>query len=76
MDESGVAESQKGYGTLDLYATKRLSPTYKLGLNVKNITQESIKTTTKRYSSGVLSETQIDHENSEPQVLLSLEGRW
>lgn len=75
-DESGVAESQKGYGTLDLYATKRLSPTYKFGLNVKNITQESIKTTTKRYSSGILSETQIDHENSEPQVLLSLEGRW
>ena len=76
MDVSGVAESQKGYGTLDLYATKRLSPTYKLGLNVKNITQESLKTTTKRYSSGVLSEIQIDHENSEPQVLLSLEGRW
>lgn len=75
-DESGVAESQKGYGTLDLYATKRLSPTYKLGLNVKNITQESINTTTKRYSSGVLSEIQIDHENSEPQILLSLEGRW
>jgi iron complex outermembrane receptor protein len=76
MDERGVAESQEGYGTLDLYATKRLSPTYKLGLNLKNITQESINTVTKRYSGGVLSATQSDHENSQMQVLLSLEGRW
>lgn len=75
-DESGVAELQEGYGTLDLYATKRLSPTYKFGLNLKNITQESINTTTKRYSGGVLSATQHDHENSQIQVLLSLEGRW
>lgn len=76
MDENGVAESQEGYGTLDLYATKRLSPTYKLGLNLKNITSETIKTTSKRYTSGVLDEIQIYKENSEPQILLSLEGRW
>lgn len=75
-DESGIAESQEGYGTLDLYATKRLSPTYKFGLNLKNITQESINTTTKRYSGGVLSSTQTDSENSQMQILLSLEGRW
>jgi iron complex outermembrane receptor protein len=76
MDESGIAESQAGYGTLDLYATKRLDSTYKLGVNLKNITQETITTTSKRYSSGVLSETQIDHENSRFHFLVTLEGRW
>ncbi|MDD5158512.1 MAG: TonB-dependent receptor [Sulfuricurvum sp.] len=76
IDENGVSESQAGYGTLDLYATKRLSPTYKLGLNLKNITQESITTTSKRYSGGVLSETQIDNENSRFHFLVTLEGRW
>lgn len=76
IDASGVAESQEGYGTLDLYAKKRLDSTYKLGLNLKNITQESITTTSKRYSSGVLSETQIDNENSRFHFLVTLEGRW
>lgn len=71
LDENGVSESQDGYGTLDLYATKRLSPTYKLGLNLKNITQESIVTTTKGYS-----DTQIDHENSRFHFLVTLDGRW
>lgn len=71
LDENGVAEAQAGYGTLDLYATKRLSPTYKLGLNLKNITQESIVTTTKGYS-----DTQIDHENSRFHFLVTLDGRW
>lgn len=76
IDESGVAESQEGYGTLDLYATKRLDSTYKLGLNLKNITQESIKTTSKRYIGGVLNETQIDNEKSRFHFLVTLEGRW
>lgn len=76
VDERGVSESQAGYGTLDLYATKRLNPTYKLGVNLKNITQESIATTSKRYSGGVLNETQIDRENSRFHFLVTLDGRW
>jgi iron complex outermembrane receptor protein len=76
MDENGVSESQKGYGTLDLYATKRLDSTFKLGLNLKNLTASTITTTSQRTVSGVLNETQIDRENSQPQILLSLEGRW
>lgn len=76
IDASGIAESQEGHGTLDLYATKRLDSTYKVGLNLKNITQESITTTSKRYSGGVLSETQTDHENSRFHFLVTLDGRW
>jgi len=76
LDESGVSESQKGYGTLDLYASKRLNPTYKMGINLKNITQETITTTSKRYVSGILNETQIDKENSKFHFLLTLEGKW
>jgi outer membrane receptor for ferrienterochelin and colicins len=76
IDLSGIAEAQEGYGTLDLYAKKRLGSTYKLGLNLKNITQETITTTSKRYSSGVLSETQIDREKSRFHFLVTLEGRW
>uniref|UniRef100_UPI0025E5A5C1 TonB-dependent receptor plug domain-containing protein n=1 Tax=Sulfuricurvum sp. TaxID=2025608 RepID=UPI0025E5A5C1 len=76
MDERGIAESQAGYGTLDLYATKRLNPTYKLGLNLKNITSSTITTTSKRYVAGVLSETQVDQENSKFHFLVTLEGRW
>lgn len=71
IDENGVSESQAGYGTLDLYATKRLNPTYKLGLNLKNITQESVVTTTTGYS-----DTQIDRENSRFHFLVTLDGRW
>jgi iron complex outermembrane receptor protein len=71
MDENGVAESQKGYGTLDLYANKRIDNTYKVGLNLKNITQESITTTTKRYS-----EIQVDRENPRFYFLVTLDGRW
>lgn len=76
MDENGVAESQKGHGTLDLYMTKRLNQTFKAGLNLKNITAETIKTTTRRYESGVLEETQTDRENSRFNFLITLEGRW
>ncbi|MDP3464459.1 MAG: TonB-dependent receptor [Sulfuricurvum sp.] len=76
IDENGVSESQKGYGVLDLYATKRLNSTFKLGLNLKNLTASTITTTSQRTVSGVLNETQIDREHSQPQILLSLEGRW
>lgn len=76
MDENGIAESQKGYGTLDLYASKRLDSTFKAGVNLKNLTGTTIETTTKRYTSGSLVETQIDRENSEPHILFTLEGRW
>lgn len=76
MDENGIAESQKGYGTLDLYATKRLDSTFKAGINLKNLTGTTITTTTKRYASGSLVETQTDRDNSEPHILFTLEGRW
>lgn len=76
IDASGIAESQEGYGTLDVYAKKRLDSTYKLGLNLKNITSESITTTSKRYIGGVLNETQIDNEKSRFHFLVTLEGRW
>lgn len=76
IDEQGVAESQDAYGTLDLYATKRIDSTFKAGINLKNLTASTITTTTKRYVSGVLAETQTDRENSEPYVLFTLEGRW
>ncbi|MDD2266928.1 TonB-dependent receptor [Sulfuricurvum sp.] len=77
IDENGFSESQKGYGVFDLYATKRLNSTFKLGLNLKNITSNTIASTSKYYdTSGTLIETQIDKEHSSPQILLSLEGRW
>jgi iron complex outermembrane receptor protein len=77
IDENGFSESQKGYGVFDLYATKRLDSTFKLGLNLKNITSNTINTTSKYYdTSGTLIETQIDKEHSSPQILLTLEGRW
>jgi iron complex outermembrane receptor protein len=77
IDENGFSESQKGYGVFDLYATKRLNSTFKLGLNLKNITSNSIVSTSKYYdTSGTLIETQTDKEHSSPQILLSLEGRW
>lgn len=78
VDENGIAESQKGYGSLDLYATKRIDSTFKVGVNLKNMTSTTIKTTTNRYdaTTGAFIETQVDKENSEPQILLTLEGRW
>lgn len=76
IDARGVAESQKGYGTVDLYVKKRIDSVYKMGVNLKNITQETITTTSKRYNAGVLSETQVDHDNSRFQFLVTLEGRW
>ncbi len=76
IDQSGIEKSQKAFGVLDLYATKKLDSTFKLTFNAKNITSETIKTTSNRYVSGALVQTQIENENSQPQFLLTLEGRW
>ncbi|MFZ5375144.1 MAG: TonB-dependent receptor plug domain-containing protein, partial [Campylobacterota bacterium] len=75
-DENGIAESQKGYGTFDLYAKKRIDSTFKAGINLKNLTGETITTTTRRYTSGTLVETQTYRENTRPYLLVTLEGRW
>ncbi|MFH0709135.1 MAG: TonB-dependent receptor [Pseudomonadota bacterium] len=72
-DINGFAESQKGYGTLDFYAIKRLNDTFKLSLNLKNITHTTIETVSNDYNAGT---TQIDKERSTPIILLSLEGKW
>lgn len=74
--EYSLSQSQKGYGALDLYASKRLDKTFKCQLNLKNITRTSIETTSNIYTGGVVSETQIDKEHSKPQILLTLEGKW
>lgn len=74
--EYSLSQSQKGYGALDLYASKRIDKTFKCQLNLKNITRTSIETTSNVYSGGVVSETQIDKEHSKPYVLLTVEGRW
>lgn len=71
VDENQIAQSQKGYGTLDMYANKRLNDTFKLQLNWKNITHSTIQTT-----SMTSSETQINRDNTRSIVLLTLEGRW
>lgn len=76
IDQSGIEKSQQGYGVLDMYASKRLDSTFKLSLNLKNITGMTIETTSKQYNNGTLVITQADDENSEPQILLTLEGRW
>lgn len=72
-----ISQSQKGYGTLDFYANKRLDKTFKLQLNVKNITSATVETTSRLYdTSGTITQTQVDKEHSKPQVLLSIEGKW
>lgn len=76
VDENGFSQTLKGYGSLDLYASKRLNPTFKMGLNLKNITRESIETTSQLYSGGTLVQTQRDKEKSRASVLLTLEGKW
>jgi len=77
VDENGFSESQRGYGTLDLYATKRLNEVFKLGINLKNITSSTITTVSREYDAfGVLSQTQTDKEKSNPQILFTLEGKW
>lgn len=76
IDENQISQTQKGYGTLDMYANKRLNETFKLQLNWKNITCSTIETTSKTYSSGVVTETQINQDRSKSFFLLSLEGKW
>lgn len=76
IDENQISQTQKGYGTLDMYVNKRLNDTYKLQLNWKNITHSTIETTSKAYSGGVLTQTQINQDRSNSSVLLTLEGRW
>jgi iron complex outermembrane receptor protein len=76
VDNNGYSLTQKGYGTLDLYATKRIDKTFKFQLNLKNITSATTQTTSNFYNAGVLSKTQIDKEDSKPQILLSLEAKW
>jgi outer membrane receptor for ferrienterochelin and colicins len=72
-----ISQSQKGYGTLDFYANKRLDKTFKLQFNVKNITSTTVETTSRLYdTSGAITQTQVDKEHSKPQVLLSIEGKW
>ncbi len=72
-----ISQSQKGYGTLDFYANKRLDKTFKLQLNVKNITSTTVETTSRIYDTlGAITQTQVDKEHSRPQVLLSIEGKW
>lgn len=72
-----ISQSQKGYGTLDLYANKRLNKMFKLQFNVKNITASTVETTSRLYDAGgAITQTQVDKERTKPQVLLSIEGKW
>ncbi|HEX5670821.1 MAG TPA: TonB-dependent receptor [Sulfuricurvum sp.] len=71
LDENQISQVQKGYGTLDMYVNKRLDETFKLQLNWKNITHATIVTT-----SNTPNETQINRDNSNSSLLLTLEGRW
>ncbi|MDD5052184.1 MAG: TonB-dependent receptor [Sulfuricurvum sp.] len=75
--EYSIAQSQKGYGTLDLYANKRINKMFKLQFNVKNITASTVETTSRLYDlGGAITQTQVDKEHTKPQVLLSIEGKW
>lgn len=72
-----ISQSQKGYGTLDFYANKRINKTFKLQFNVKNITASTVETTSRLYDAGgAITQTQVDKEHTKPQVLLSIEGKW
>jgi iron complex outermembrane receptor protein len=77
IDQSGIVKSQNRYGVLDVYMTKRLDSTFKLSLNLKNITREPMETTSSRYdTAGNLIQIQTDNESSRASVLLTLEGKW
>lgn len=77
VDEKGISETQKAYGVLDLYAMKRLNPTFKLGMHLKNINHETIQTTTNSYDgSGTLLLTQRDYQDTKATILFTLEGKW
>jgi len=72
-----ISQSQKGYGTLDFYANKRLDKTFKLQFNVKNITASTVETTSRLYDAGgAITQTQVDKEHTKPQILFTLEGKW
>lgn len=76
-EEYFISQSQQGYGTLDVYASKRIYKTVKCQLNVKNLTGATIETTSRLYdSAGAIAQTQIDKEHSEPQILFTIEGKW
>ncbi|MCX6074722.1 MAG: TonB-dependent receptor [Campylobacterales bacterium] len=75
--EYQLSQSQKGYGALDLYASKRLDKTFKFQLNVKNITSTTVKMRSNSYDGvGALSTTQLDKIHSKPQILVMVEGKW
>jgi len=75
--EYQLSQSQKAYGALDLYATKRLDQNFKFQLNLKNITSTTVETTSNTYNSiGALAGTQVDKIHSKPQILLMVEGKW
>jgi len=77
VDANQVSSTQKGYGTLDFYATKRIDKTFKFQLNLKNITSATMETSSNSYDAlGAITKTQIDKEYSKPQIILSLEGKW
>jgi iron complex outermembrane receptor protein len=72
-DINGFSESQEGYGALDFYAIKRLNDTYKLSMNLKNLTSTAMEVVSYDSSTGTI---QSDKEKSKPQILFSLEGKW
>jgi len=75
--EYQLSQLQKGYGALDLYASKRLDKNFKCQLNLKNITSTMIETTSNMYDdTGTLTGTQLDKIHSKPQILLMVEGKW
>lgn len=76
INQSQIEKSQKGYGVLDMYVSKRLDSTFKVTMNLKNLTTDMIETTSKQYNNNVLEVTQNDFEHSQPQILLTLEGKW
>lgn len=73
---NGYSLTQKEYGTLDFYLSKRIDKTFKYQFNLKNITSATTQTTSNSYTSGVLTKTQIDKEYSKPQILFTIEGKW
>lgn len=76
MDESGVAQTRNGYGTLDLYASKRINQTFKARINLNNMTHAVVETTSRYSDGGGAFVTQVDKERSRPSVLFTLEGKW
>lgn len=73
--EYSISQSQRGYDTLDLYASKKINKTFKCQLNVKNVTESTVRTASGFYDS-VDGYVQTDREYSKMQVLFSIEGKW